>query len=118
MRNRTSLVVAVAALVVALGGTSYAALGVGKNTVGPTQLKANSVGSAKGKDRSLLPRDFKPGQLPAGATGPAGPAGAPGADGAPGPAGPTQGKAHGFFDPPAKPGTLTGIENVDVTMKT
>ncbi len=44
-------------------------------SVGPLQLKAGAVTSAKVKDGTLLARDFKPGQLPA---GPAGPKGDPG----------------------------------------
>ncbi len=67
-------VTATLALVVALGGTSYAAI----------KLPRNSVSSIQVKDRSLLKKDFKTGQLPAGkkgAAGPAGPAGAPGAGG-------------------------------------
>jgi hypothetical protein len=69
------------ALVVALGGTSYAA----------TKLLPGSVTSMHVKDRSLLRKDFRPGQLPAakqGPAGPAGPAGAHGELGAPGATGP------------------------------
>jgi hypothetical protein len=66
-------VTATVALVVALGGTSYAAI----------KLPKNSVTSVQVKDKSLLKKDFKTGQLPAGKTGPAGPAGpAAGAGGA------------------------------------
>jgi hypothetical protein len=67
-------VTATLALVIALGGTSYAAI----------KLPKNSVSSVQVKDRSLLKKDFRTGQLPAGkkgatgAQGPAGPAG-PGA---------------------------------------
>jgi hypothetical protein len=42
-----SLVVSIVALVVALGGTSYAALSLGKNTVGTAQLKNNAVTTSK-----------------------------------------------------------------------
>jgi hypothetical protein len=82
--------VALLALFVALGGTSYAA----------AKLPRNSVTSATVKDRSLLARDFKRGQLPRGARGPAGPAGAAGAAGAPGPTGPAgpKGDPGGFAD--------------------
>jgi hypothetical protein len=85
-----ALVVAAAALVVALGGTGYAALALPSGSVGTVQLKHNAVTSGKVKNGSLLRADFKTGQLPrglAGATGPAGPAGAAGATGATGPAG-------------------------------
>jgi hypothetical protein len=95
--------VAYLALFAALGGTSYAAIKLPRNSVGKAQIRRNAVTSAKVRDRSLLARDFKKGQLPAGkagATGPAGPQGgiglqgpagqdgAPGANGAQGSAGP------------------------------
>jgi hypothetical protein len=72
-------IVATLALVLAVTGGAYAA----------TQLPKNSVGSKQVKDSSLKAKDFKPGQLPAGATGPQGPAGAKGAAGPTGPAGPS-----------------------------
>ncbi len=74
------------ALFVALGGASYAAVKIPKNSVGNTQLRKDAVTSTKVKDRSLLATDFKTGQLPRGATGAAGAAGATGGTG---PAGPT-----------------------------
>jgi hypothetical protein len=74
------------ALFVALGGASYAAVKIPKNSVGAAQIKKNAVTSAKVKDRSLLAKDFKAGQIPAGATGDTG---AKGDTGATGPAGPT-----------------------------
>ena len=77
--GRYANVTATMALVLALGGTSYAAI----------KLPANSVTSKTVKDRSLLSKDFKSGQLPAGKTGPAGPAGPQGLQGATGPAGAT-----------------------------
>ena len=58
-------VTATLALVIALGGTSYAAI----------KLPKNSVRSIQVKDRSLLKKDFKTGQLPAGKRGPTGPQG-------------------------------------------
>src|SRR6476469_8313233 len=79
-RLSPSTVTALLALFVALGGTSYAAI----------KLPKDSVRSKQVKDHSLLAQDFATGQLPAGkpgATGAPGPAGAPGApgnDGAPG----------------------------------
>lgn len=86
MRSRPRLtyanVVATIALFCALGGGAYAATQLPKNSVGPKQLKKNAVRSAKVKDGSLLGKDFKAGQLPAGATGPAG---ARGETGPPGP---------------------------------
>lgn len=82
--------IALVALFVALGGASYAAIKIPKNSVGTAQLKKNAVNSAKVRNRSLLAVDFKKGQLPAGATGAQGatglqgPAGLPGATGAAG----------------------------------
>jgi hypothetical protein len=63
-----AMVVACLALAVGLAGTGYAV----------TRLPRNSVTTVQVKDFSLLARDFKKGQLPAGAQGPQGPAG-PGA---------------------------------------
>ena len=101
-----ALVVSVIALIVALGGTSYAAITLAKNSVGSKQIKPkavtgsdianNAVTSGKVKDGSLRSADFAAGQLagtvgaqgPAGAAGPVGPAGAVGATGAKGATGP------------------------------
>ena len=90
--GRYANVTATMALVVALGGTSYAAVALPKNSVGSGQLRpgavaktdirANAVTSGKVKNFSLLAKDFKAGQLPAGAKG------ATGAAGAAGPVGP------------------------------
>jgi hypothetical protein len=82
-RPSPALVVSVIALVVALGGTSYAAIVLPANSVGTRQIKKNAVTTAKVKDGSLLKADFAAGQLPAG------PAGASGATGATGPKGDT-----------------------------
>ena len=93
LRHRPSpaLVVACLALTIALGGTSYAAVTLPRNSVGTPQLKRNAVNSLKVKNFSLLRVDFKRGQIPAGARGPQGlprSDGATGATGATGPAGP------------------------------
>jgi hypothetical protein len=77
-------VVGYLALFVALGGTSYAAIRLPTNSVKAAQIASGAVRSAEVKDRSLLAKDFKLGQLPGGARGPAG---TPGAPGAPGPKG-------------------------------
>ena len=85
MRHLRSNVVAYLALFVALGGTSYAAVNLPRNSVGTSQLRANAVTSAKVRNASLLAADFKRGQIPAGAQGPAGPAGERGPQGERGP---------------------------------
>jgi hypothetical protein len=97
-RPSPAMVVACLALLVALGGTSVAAVNqLGRNTVGSPQIvngavtnpkiRNNAVNSAKVANRSLLRSDFAPGQLPAGPTGPQGPAGPAGPAGAAGPTG-------------------------------
>jgi len=85
------MAVACLALVVALGGVSYAATALPKNSVGATQLRKGAVTGAKVKDRSLTAVDFRAGALPAGARGPngdAGPQGPQGPAGDPGSQGP------------------------------
>lgn len=82
-----ALVLSIVAVFIALGGTSYAISQLPKNSVGTKQIKKNAVNSAKVKDRSLLVKDFKKGQLPKGATGAAGATGPAGPVGTTGPAG-------------------------------
>jgi hypothetical protein len=77
-----AMAVAFIALLAALSGTAVAL--PGKNTVDSGDIRKNAVNSKKVKDRSLLARDFKGGQLPSGTTGPSGPAGPPGPPGMPG----------------------------------
>jgi hypothetical protein len=79
------------ALGVALGGTAYAAANLPANSVGTNQLKANAVVSSKIRNGSILPKDFKAGQLPAGPQGIQGIQGNKGATGVPGP---TYGESH------------------------
>lgn len=62
--------VAYLALFVALGGTSYAAVKLGKNAVKGKNIAANAVTSPKVKNHSLKAVDFKARELPAGAQGP------------------------------------------------
>ncbi len=90
-----SLAVAVAALVVSLGGTSYAVA-----TVGTRDIRDDSIRSVDVRDNTIRSKDVRDGTLRAadlapgvvgtgprgpkgavGARGPQGPAGAPGADG-------------------------------------
>jgi hypothetical protein len=89
-------VTATAALFVALGGTSYAAATLAKNSVGSAQIRANAVGSSEIRrnavssseirDRSIALRDLAVSTRASlrGAVGPAGPAGTPGPAGAAG----------------------------------
>src|SRR4051812_46797303 len=97
-RFTSAHVIAMLALMVALGGTGYAALKLPKNSVGSKQIKTGAVGSSEVKNRSLKAGDFKKGQIPKGPKGSQGPQGLPGlpgtagqngAAGATGPTGPT-----------------------------
>jgi hypothetical protein len=97
LRNRPSsaIVIACLALSIALGGTSYAAIAISENSIKSAHIARgqvkrsdvarNAVTSAKIADSSLLAKDFKSGQLPAGPKGDPGPAGPQGAKGDPGP---------------------------------
>jgi hypothetical protein len=86
LRPTPSMVIACTALLVALAGTSVAAVSIviPRNSVGAAQLKPNSVNSLKVLNGSLLRADFRAGQIPAGRQGP------PGPPGPAGPAGPTR----------------------------
>lgn len=101
IRHRPSpaMVVACLALLVALTGTSVAAVqAIAPNSVGTPQLrtgavtnpklKANAVTGAKVANRSLTAIDFQASSLPRGPQGPAGPAGPAGAAGPAGTIGP------------------------------
>jgi hypothetical protein len=93
-----ALLVACVSLLVALGGVSYAAAVLPKNSVGTMQLKKkavtgaklhkSAVTGAKVKDGTLMAADLKAGQLPAGPQGPKGDPGIQGPKGDPGIAGP------------------------------
>lgn len=82
-RPSPAMVVALIALMVAMGGTATAA-----RLITSAQIKNNTVSSADVKNNSLLKKDFKAGQLPAGAQGPQGPKGETGSTGATGATGP------------------------------
>ena len=60
LRHRPSpaLVVACLALTIALGGTSYAAVSLPRNSVGTKQLKRNAVTSIKVKNNALTGADI------------------------------------------------------------
>lgn len=100
-RLRYANVMSTLALVIALGGTSYAAVKLPKNSVGTIQVKthaitpgdlaASAVTTSKVRNGSLRREDFKAGELPSAsdARGDAGVAGAAGPAGPAGPTGPT-----------------------------
>ena len=77
-------VTATLALFIALGGSSYAALKLPRDSVGSAQIRNGAVASAEVKDRSLQLRDISKTARASlagkqGPTGPQGPAGQPGA---------------------------------------
>ncbi len=102
-RPTPSMAVALLALFVALGGTSYATVraAVPAKSVGTPELKDDSVTRAKIahhsitsvliKPGSLMAADFAPGQIPSGPQGATGPAGAAGPAGPKGDKGDTGG---------------------------
>ena len=78
-------VMSCAAVFMALGGTSYAAMQIGtanieNGAVTAPKIARNAVGSAQVADHSLTAQDFAGGlpSGPRGESGPQGPAGAPG----------------------------------------
>ncbi len=101
-RITSAHVLAGTALFVALGGTSYAAVSLPKDSVGTAQLRKNAVASsdirkdavtsAKVRNGSLGVADLSKGAVASlrtpGPAGPVGATGAPGAQGPPGPHGP------------------------------
>jgi hypothetical protein len=114
------MVVASIALLVALGGTSFAAVKLGINSVGAPQIKNNAVRSPEVLNRSLLAVDFKQGQLPRGPRGATGAPGAPGEAGPSGPTGPAGVAAPGYVAQVAADTTTSGFSTsstsfVDIT---
>lgn len=71
-------VMATLAVFIALGGTSYAALTLPRNSVGSAQIRSKAVRSAEIRDRAIQIRDISARARIAlqGRTGPTGPAGA------------------------------------------
>ncbi|MDO9456747.1 hypothetical protein [Nocardioides sp.] len=93
---------ALLALVVALGGTSYAVSQLPPKSVGTPQLKNNAVTSAKVKNGSLRTQDFKKSDAPRGPRGAAGPVGPAGPQGD---RGPSNGLVFTRSNPRSLPGT-------------
>jgi hypothetical protein len=111
-RPSPAMVVACIALAVALGGTSVAAIqALPKNSVGTRHLKKNAVTSLKVKNRSLLARDFKAGQLPRGPKGDKGDQGNQGNPGPPGAANVRWANIRGDGSIAAQSGGITVFHN-------
>ena len=95
------------ALFLALGGTSYAAVTLERDSVGAKQIRQGAVTSEEVRNRSLLAEDFKGGELPRGRRGATGAAGARGAAGPAGPAGPAG--AAGKNGQDGQPGQIPSV---------
>lgn len=108
-RPRHGTVAAYLALFVALGGTSYAAASLPRNSVGTKQLQNQSVTGAKVRNGSLTARDFRSGQAPRGPAGPQGPAGPAG------PQGPAGGGSTVGFASISENGTVNGNLSSGIT---
>jgi hypothetical protein len=91
------------ALFLALGGISWAATTLPRNSVGAKQIKSSAVGSSEVKDGALSASDFALGALPRGPEGPQCPRGDQGPKGDPGVRGatgePGTARAFAFVDP-------------------
>src|SRR4051812_19327222 len=84
-------VMATIAVFIALGGSSYAALKLPKNSVGARELRTGAVHSSEIRNGSVRPKDLAPSTRATltGQRGPQGPRGLTGAAGAIGPQGPS-----------------------------
>ncbi len=89
-------ITATLALFTALGGTSYAAASLARNSVGPTQIRSNAVGSSEIRRNAVASSEIRDRSVRLGdistrarnaLRGPQGPAGPTGATGPAGPAG-------------------------------
>ena len=110
-RPSPAMVIACAALLVALGGTSFAAVNV--------LVPRNSVGSNQVIDHSLLAKDFKtPPKGPRGLAGPAGPAGAQGPAGPAGASGPAGAAATALWASIDDNGTLVRNKGAASSLRT
>lgn len=94
-------VMSTVAAFIALGGVSWAAVTLPKNSVGKAQLKKNAVTTAKIKNGTIQQADLAPGVVK---TGPAGAAGATGATGPQGPQG-----MQGIQGPPGDAASTSGL---------
>jgi hypothetical protein len=85
-----ALIVGALALLLALGGTGYAAVSLASNSVGAAHIRSGAVGSPEVRNGSLRTADLAPATRRAlrGQTGPQGPQGSQGPQGPKGDAGP------------------------------
>jgi hypothetical protein len=103
--------VACIALVVALGGTTYAAISLPARSVGTPQLKPDAVTSLKVKNGTLKLVDFAKGEVPEGPRGAQGATGRKGDTGAVGATGPA-----GATGPPGATSAYVDTNDLTVTV--
>jgi hypothetical protein len=116
-RPSHATVVAYLALFVALGGSSYAAVTLERNSVRTKHIARGAVTSAKVRNYSLLARDFATGQLPTGPKGDTGAKGEKGDPGSPGsPGSPGQPGADGAPGTARAYGRVTGCVSAFCTI--
>jgi hypothetical protein len=101
-----AMLVALLALFLAMGGSTYAAITLPAHSVGTKQLKNGAVTGKKVKTGSLLASNFKSGQLPQGAKGDTG---ATGPQGASGPTGPAGADGHSVLSGAGAPAAGLGV---------
>jgi hypothetical protein len=119
MRPKPSDILSVAAVFIALGGTSYAAISLPRASVGHRELKPDAVSSTRIADRSIKRRDLARNVLAGGGqTGPAGPSGPAGPRGETGPQGPKGDTGPQGPPGPAGPGGGAAPPNVGTVYRT
>jgi hypothetical protein len=112
-RQSPSMIVAMLALFVAMGGTAIAASSA---LITGKQIKNSSITGADVKNKSLTPKDFRGSVRGArGAVGPAGPQGAQGAQGPAGPQGPQGSQGPNWVPVFRHDETVTGAIDFDAT---
>ena len=107
-------VMATIAVFIALGGSSYAAVKLTRNSVGERHIRAGAVGTSELRDGSVRLRDLRAADVRtlrgASTAGPAGPAGPTGPSGAAGPQGAT---GRSALEPLRSGETMTGAYLID-----
>ena len=114
-RPTPAMAIALVALASSLaGGATAATLLTGKDIANKSltgkDLRKRSLTGRHVKDRSLVAKDFKRGELPAGAIGPVGPEGPAGAQGDPGPQGDPGAKGDPGASGPQGPAGADGAD--------
>jgi hypothetical protein len=113
-RPSPAMLVASIALLVALGGTSWAAVTLAPRSVSNAALKTGAVNSRVIADRSVQNVDLAAGVIKKGPSGPVGPSGQTGAAGPSGPAGPSDAYSRFLNGPIVVPTTSTTLSSLSI----